>query len=235
MKILLMQLLLMLSTAVSFAQYNAFNCISMEMETKTAKGGFVSATEANIFYGNDGRMTSFYTAPKKYIVLNNAKGEIKIYDQDKNTVIQQQNYLYSTETSQFYFFLNNKKSDLGLQQMGFIQSNVSFAEGLMVTEWLPPANMASQVSKVELVLEDGNPIYIAYYDANNMVTTKSYYYNYIELNQSLNFPSTITQINYSTPVDSTVSKTVYSNVQLDKKEGMESLNFQIPKDAKNIQ
>ncbi|MEQ8927019.1 MAG: hypothetical protein RLO81_14465 [Fulvivirga sp.] len=234
MKYIISGLLLIFSTAASFCQYNNFKNVSLEMETETAKGGYVSNVLAKIVYGNDGSMVSFYKSPKEYIVFNNAKGEIKIYDPQKNTVLQQQNYFYSTETSQFYFFLNNKKSDLGLNQMGFTQSNVKFEEGLMITEWLPPTQMATQVSKVELVHENGDPIYIAYFDNENNVSTKSFYYNYVDLAPRLNFPSSITQINYTTPTDSTITRTTYSNIKLDRPENLESLNFKIPNDAKNI-
>ncbi len=205
------------------------------MESKTAKSGYSSLTDAEVYYANDGSMVSYYNSPKKYTVMNNSKGEIKIYDPEKNVVLLQQNYLYSTETSQFYYFLNNKKSDLGLNQMGFIQNNVRFEEGFMITEWLPPAQMAKSVGKVELVHENGQPIYIAYYDNNNLLTTKSYYYNYVKLNPTLDFPSTITQISYNTPTDSTITKTTYKNIRLDNEVDDKALNFKIPENAKSIQ
>ncbi len=205
------------------------------MESKTAKGGYSSLTGAEVFYTNDGSMISYYSSPKKYTVMNNAKGEIKIYDPEKNVVLLQQNYLYSTETSQFYYFLNNKKSDLGLKQMGFVQNNVRFENEFMVTEWLPPAQMAKSVGKVELVHENGQPIYIAYYDNNNLLTTKSFYYNYVKLSPILDFPSTITQISYNTPTDSTITKTTYKNIRLDNEVDDKALNFKIPENAKSIE
>lgn len=204
------------------------------METKNVKGGYKSSVNAKIYYSNDGRMVSYFSFPKEYVILNNSKGEIKIYDSEKNTVLQQQNFMYSTESSQFYFFLNNKKADLGLGQMGFVQSNVKFEEGLMISEWLPPMNMANQLSKVELVHENENPIYIAYFDQNNELGTKSYYYNYVSLDKSVSFPSTITQISYSTPSDSTITKTTYSNIRFDNQVDQEAMNFKIPDNAKAI-
>ncbi len=217
-----------------FAQYSNFEHVSMEMETKNAKGGYTSAIKAKLYYANDGRMVSFYTYPKEYVILNNAKGEIKIYDQEKNTVLLQQNFMYSTESSQFYYFLNNKKADLGLGQMGFTQSNVRFEDGLMITEWLPPMNMTNQLSKVELVHDNENPIYIAYYDNNNAIGTKSYYYNYQKVSPILSFPTTITQISYTTPTDSTVTKTTYSNIKFDGEVDANALNYKIPNNAKAI-
>ncbi len=224
------------SIAISYcqAQYNSFDKISMSMEAQTAKDGYVSSIKAVIYYSNDGKMVSYYSHPKEYVLLNNIKGEIKIYDADQNTVLQQQNYKYSTETSQFYFFLNNRQSDLGLKQMGFIQSDIKFEEDIMITEWLPPAEMTQALSKVELVHENGQPIYIAYYDANNLLSTKSYYYNYRELNPGLSFPATITKISYISPMDSTITKTSFTNILLDEKVDKKAIDFKIPDNAKSI-
>ncbi|MTI38789.1 hypothetical protein [Fulvivirga lutimaris] len=233
-KYLLMAMVSTIAISFSNAQYNSFDKISMSMEAKTAKDGYVSSINAIIYYNNDGKMVTYYSHPKEYILLNNIKGEIKIYDAKENTVLQQQNYRYSTETSQFYFFLNNKQSDLGLKQMGFIQSNISFEEDVMVTEWLPPAEMAQAITKVELVHENGVPIYIAYYDANNQLSTKSYYYNYNELYPGLSFPATITKISYISPTDSTITKTSFNNILIDEKVDTKAINFKIPDNAKSI-
>ena len=235
---MLLRLILLIVSTISintcWGQYGSFEKVCMEMETKNVKGGYKSSVNAKIYYSNDGRMVSYFSFPKEYVILNNSKGEIKIYDSEKNTVLQQQNFMYSTESSQFYFFLNNKKADLGLGQMGFVQSNVKFEEGLMISEWLPPMNMANQLSKVELVHENENPIYIAYFDQNNQLGTKSYYYNYVSLDKSVSFPSTITQISYSTPSDSTITKTTYSNIRFDNQVDQEAMNFKIPDNAKAI-
>lgn len=229
-----MAVALVVTAKFCFAQYAAVEQMSMHMETKTAKDGYKTAVKADIFYSKDGRMVSHYLAPKKYTVLNNAKGEIKIYDREANTVLQQQNYMYSTETSQFYYFLGNNKTDLGLSQMGFTQSNVKFEDGLMITEWTPPAKMVGKISKVELVLEQGKPIYIAYFDSNNKVSNKSYYYNYLDLNSVLSFPSTITQIVYTSPADSTITKTSYTDIRINNEVDQKLTNFKIPEDAKSI-
>ena len=223
-----------ITISFSHAQYNSFDKISMSMEAKTAKDGYVSSIKAIIYYNNDGKMVTYYSHPKEYILINNIKGEIKIFDAKQNTVLQQQNYRYSTETSQFYFFLNNKQSDLGLKQMGFTQSNIEFEEELMITDWLPPAEMTQALSKVELVHENGQPIYIAYYDANNLLSTKSYYYNYNELYPGLSFPETITKISYISPTDSTITKTSFTNILLDEKVDKKAIEFKIPNNAKSI-
>ena len=228
-------LLAILSTVFFFNGINlvSFEKVSMDMEMKIADGGYSSVTTATIFYSYDGKMLSYFHSPKEMIVSNNAKGEMQVYDPDKNTVIQKQNFTYGTETTQLYFFLQNKKNDLGLSDMGFIQHDVSFEEGLTITDWHPPMEMAAQLSKVRLVHEQGRPIYIGYYDSNDQLATKSYFYNYQTLRPNLDFPLTVTQINYKNQgKDSTINKTTYSNIAFDNAVDNTKFHFIIPNDAK---
>jgi len=206
----------------------------MEMETRTAKGGYTSKINARIYYSSDGKMTTYYDYPREYIIFNNAKGEIKVYNVKENTVIQEQNFLYSTETTQLYYFLQNSKSDLGLTDMGFVQQNIKFEDGLIVTDWLPPANLASELSKVEMVHEQNKPIYIAYYNQENTIGTKSYFYDYSALAPGVEFPASITQIQYLSPTDSTVTKTTYSNFSFDNQINDSFFEYKIPDNAKTI-
>ena len=91
----------------SWTTYLSFNKVSMNMETRTAKGGYTSKINARIYYSSDGKMITYYDYPREYIIFNNAKGEIKVYNVKENTVILEQNFLYSTETTQLYYFLQN--------------------------------------------------------------------------------------------------------------------------------
>lgn len=213
----------------------SFSKVSLEMELRTANNGQNSKFNARIYYSFDGKMVTYYDYPKEYVLLNNAKGDIKIYNKEENSIVQRQNFLYSTESTQLYYFLQNKKGDLGLSDMGFIQSNVRFEEGLLVTEWLPHANMAAKLSKVELVHEKNDPIYIAYYDSEGNIGTKSYFYNYQRVNGDLNFPTTVTQISYTTPMDSSITKITYNNIRFDNQVNDSFFDFKIPDNAKAIE
>ncbi len=48
--------------------------------------------------------------------------------------------------------------------MGYTLKATGFEDGLKITNWSPPMQLATQVSKVELVHEKGNPIYMGYHD-----------------------------------------------------------------------
>lgn len=214
-------------------QVASFERVSMDMTTKLAEQGFSNATTAKIFYSFDGKMVSYFYEPKEMVVSNNAKGEMQVYNPKDNTVIQRQNYTYGTETSQLFYFLQNKKHDLGLSDMGFSQSDISFEDGLTITDWLPPIEMLQQISKVRLVHDRDEPIYVAYYDNSDQIGTKSYFYNYIELKPLLKFPSTVTQIRYKNMgKDSTINKTTYSNFRFDNQVDPSRLTLAIPEDVK---
>ena len=132
--------------------------MSVLMTTRSTHSGKTSMLKAEIAYHISGTMTSHFITPSEQYILNNAKGEVSVFNPQNNTVSQQVNYLFSTETTQFYYFLNNQKSDLGLKKMGFLNKNTRFENDMMITNWIAPAKIASQIKEIELVHKNGNPI-----------------------------------------------------------------------------
>ena len=225
---------LCLTFGVANAQFNSFKHLSMDMQSKSAAKGFVKTVDAKILYSADGSMITEFAEPVNTTVLANTKGDIRIYNRAENSVYTESNYLFSSEHSQLFYFLSNQSFDMGLSNAKFTQSNVRFEEGLMISEWLPPAEMAASLSKVELVTEEGRPIYMAYFGQDGRVTTKTYYSDYESVSHQTAFPSRITQITFSSPYDSAIIRTIYSNVATDNAANKGLLDFQIPTDAKSI-
>lgn len=155
-----------------------------------------------------------------------------IYNPAANTFSQQQNYMLGTETNQLYFFMENKRNDLGLSAMGYTAKNTRFEDGLKITDWLAPMNLASQLSKVELVHEKGNPIFMAYHAANGTVIKKMYFHKYAQISEYISLPSTITQIDFKSPTDSIITKTTYSEFRINQTVSDDKLNFVVPPNAK---
>jgi len=225
-------LLLILILFSSFSDMN-FEKIAIKMTSKSAKNGFTTKIEGEIYYSSNGKMITYFTYPAEYITIANDKGEFLFYDQEKNTVFQSQNDALSSETSFFYFFLNNKKADLGLSDMGFVISNTTFEEGLTVTDWTPPIQIASQVGAIKLVHDRNNPIFMSYKDSNDMLIKKVYYYDYINMG-GIAIPTSVTQIDYHSPIDSVITKISYSNVRLGNEVDDNLLNYEIPESAKVV-
>ena len=215
----------------SISTFKKFERISIKMLSRAAHNGYVTTSEADIYYSYTGKMVTHLKIPEEMIIINNARGEVTIYNVKDNSVYQDQNPLFSTETSQIHIFFQNKRTDLGLKDMGFKTSNTKFEDGLMITEWWPPMEMMSQIQKVELVHERQNPIYLAYVEATGKVVKKVYFYDYIQVGD-IEFPTSITQIDYMASNDSIVTKTAYSDIRVDNQIKTDYLDFEIPRNAK---
>lgn len=222
-------LLLILAIFSSFNTFN-FQKIALKMVTRSAKDGFTSKIEADIYYSANGKMITYFLYPEEYITITNSKGEFALYNQNKNTVFQSQNEAFSSETSFFYFFLNNKKTDLGLSDMGFQITNTTFEEGLTVTEWAPPVQMAAQLGGVKLVHNRQNPIFMSYKDVANNIIKKTYYYDYVNYS-GIDLPTSVTQIDFVSQTDSVLTKTTYSDIRMNNQVDEKLLKFEIPENA----
>ena len=225
-------LLLILILFSSFNDMN-FEKIAIKMVSKSAKNGFTTKIEGEIYYSSNGKMITYFSYPASYITIANDKGEFLFYDQENNTVFQSRNDALSSETSFFYFFLNNKKTDLGLSDMGFHISNTTFEDGLIVTEWTPPIQIASQLGAIKIVHDRNDPIFVSYKDSKGMIIKKVYYYDYINMS-GIAIPTSVTQIDYHSPIDSIITKISYSNVRLDNEVDDNLLNYEIPESAKIV-
>ncbi len=208
-----------------------YNTIALNAKMRKADNGRISIIETNIYMDANGKMATFFSKPENIIIINDEKGKVSIYDKNNNTVVQSQSYTYSSKSNEIYYFINNKKADLGLAEIGFTIEDISYKDGLRITEWVPPLEGLEYFSKVKLVHDNENPIYMEYVDQNEMVVKKTYFYNYEKIN-FIELPKTITQIDFKSENDSIVSKTQFENIRFDESESEEKLNFKIPTDAK---
>lgn len=223
-----------LLVSMAFGYQYIFQKISMDMEMRSVTAGKSARIKANIYYTAEGKMVSYYTEPQEMVIVNNKKGEILIYNPGNNTVIQQQNYTIGTETTQLYYFLENKRNDLGLSAMGYSVRNTRFEDGLKITEWNPPMSIVKEVSKVELVHEKGNPIFMAYHSGSGGILKKIFFYNYTSVSDYITMPTMVTQIEFKTSTDSVITKTTYSQFRLNQNVTDDKLNFVAPPTAKVI-
>ncbi|TRX55995.1 hypothetical protein FNH22_17695 [Fulvivirga sp. M361] len=228
-------LLLVLLCSFTYTSLNPIQRIKLSMVSRSVKDGHLKKVEADVYYNLEGKMVTYYTTPKPYITITNSKGDIQAYDQRQNVVFQTQNLMFSTETTQVYFFLQNKLADLGLSAMGFQMHNVSFDEGLNVTIWQPPIELSGQLKEVKLVHDKRKPIFLSYTDQNDQIVKKTYFYKYITLNGQTPFPTAITQIDYITPSDSTITKVAFSDILVNEQVDKSQLDFEIPVNARVVE
>ncbi|MBE7173824.1 MAG: hypothetical protein INR73_24840 [Williamsia sp.] len=205
--------------------------ISASIVSKQVQSGKSVTIKGEVFYQNNGNMVTNFTYPRAYIVISNKVGEIKIYDPANNTVLQYQNALFSSQTSQFYYFFSGKIADMGLTDIGFVQEKTYPEKGALVSLWkLKVPDRKAVIQKVKLVYQGQKPVYMHYEDAGGKIIRKIYYYNYTPVENS-QFPFTTTEIVYGEG-DSTVTKTQFSDFKINQDATSQYFNFKIPSNAK---
>ena len=210
-----------------------FERISLTMQSRKVLNGKLIITNADLFYNSEGKMVTHILAPFETIIINNVKGDLSIYNPIENYVYKDYNYTQGTETSSLYYFLKDKNNELGLRALGFKLNTSKFENGFLITTWLPPAQYMKIFSIVELVYQQGKPIFTKFINNKNFVIKRSYYYNYTKV-FNYNFPLAITHIEYSEKGDSIVEKTVYSNIKVNNLATNSYFDYQIPASAKIV-
>lgn len=212
-----------------YSQY--FENVQIKASIKKANQGKMQALEMTTYFNIDGKMVSIYEKPDNIVIINNEKGNVTIYDRYNNTLVKSDNPYYSTRSNELYYFLNNKKQDLGLSEMGFTVKNTLFENGFIVTNWAPPEQGEAFFSEIKLVHDNYNPIYIEYLDKEGMIVKKMFFSEYETFNY-IDLPKTITSIDFKSVQDSIVTRTTYGQIIFDTSETTDKLNFDIPSDAK---
>lgn len=224
-------LVLYISNASFLSPFDNIEKISASLISRQVQGGRSVTIRGDIFYQRNGNLTTHFTYPREYILIGNKLGETKIYDPVANTVIQYQNFLFSTQSSQFYYFFSGKIYDMGLTDIGYVQDKTYFENNLKVTEWkLKVPQKKALIQRVKLVFDNQKPVYMHYADANNKIIRKVYYYNYTQLSV-YDFPATTTEIVFNDK-DSSVIKTSYDNFNINESATSGYFNFSIPSNAK---
>ncbi|TAN19463.1 MAG: hypothetical protein EPN37_03455 [Chitinophagaceae bacterium] len=207
--------------------------ISAHIFTRQAENGYKASLEGDIYYSANGNMVSYFTSPKNYVVITNGKGEMRIYNPQKNTVIQLQNNLLSSNITPFYYFFSGKTGDMGLRQSGYHIIDTKFDGDLKITLWRAThGDVRDPVTYVKLVHDKNNPVYMDYENAGKNIIRKVYYYNYTNLN-GVEFPETFTEILYQNK-DSVITKTEYSGFKINEQANNSLFEFRIPANAKLV-
>lgn len=227
-------LLLILFTA-SFS-WQVERRMSLSVMNKVIRDGKVVSISSEIHYHFDrGTLAVHYHQPFEYYLLSDSKGEVRLYYPSKNEVFLSRDPSQITDQSLLYYFLSNRVSDLGLRDMGFTLFKTTQSKGVVSTWWSPPANLAKNLQKVEMVHENHRPIYMAYHHQNK-ITRKVFYYNYTsDPNLPLSIPQKILEYNYLSDGDSLISQMSFTNILFGSKATSPLFEFKIPTNAKVVE
>lgn len=211
--------------------YQGMDLVSFEMERRVnAKGQTIRST-ATIYFNSEGDMVTKYTPPLEMYIFNNTEGEIKLYNQTENTVIQSVNYTAGTTNTNFYYFLQGETEDMGLRKLGFALTNTRYEEGLLITEWSAPMDMSAGFASVELVHQNDLPVFLGHKDQKGNFVKKAFYYDYTQLDGYIMFPNAITEIEYLGKKDSVITKSNFESFRFNDDVDTQYFDFMIPEDA----
>jgi hypothetical protein len=224
-------LLCLLVSSLFFLSPQSIERLSATITTRQVQKGKSVTVRGQLFYQRNGNMVTHFTFPREVVILSNKLGETRIYDPSRNAVIRYQSEAFSTQTTQLAFFLSGTTSDMGLIRLGFVQDKTSNIGKLLITEWrLKIPNTKSPIQRVKIVYDRANPIYMHYTDGTGKIIRKVFYYGYQPI-EGRPFPATTTEIVYQDH-DSTVSKTVYTDFQLNQAATSPYFEYTIPANAK---
>lgn len=202
--------------------------ISADVEVKQVSQGKSVTITKSVYCANNGRLVVHFHKPEDYYMLTNVKGETRLYMPKTNEVLSENSGSFSSKDELLSLFMAGRVQDLGLSLYGYqLQSTVN--EDGKIKKTFVNRNDRN-TPKVEIVFDNYLPIFIAYYDKNGKVSSKTYFSNYTSAGR-IKFPARSTSIAYVAK-DSTVTRTVYSNVKVDSEES--EFNFEIPSDAKTV-
>lgn len=219
-----LSLLLLLSISV-YGQRR----VQADVEVKNVSGKSVLTTTKSVYCANNGRLVVSFHKPFEYILLTNVNGEATYYLPLTNEVMSENSGMNNSKDEMLSLFLSGRLEDMGLGLYGYTLSSTRVDEDGNVIKTFS-ARQKDIAPKVEIVYKDYLPIYVAYFDLEGKVTTKTYLSQYRNVGM-MPFPHRSTTIMYEKK-DSTIVRTVYSNVKLDTSDPM--FDFQVPSDAKAV-
>lgn len=212
--------------------FQGFNTVSFDMERRVNTKGQTTKSTATVYFNASGDMVTKYAPPLEVYIFNNTEGEIKLYNETDNTVIQSVNYTAGTTNTNFYYFLLGETEDMGLRKLGFSLRDTKYEDGLLITDWAAPMDMsASGFVSVELVHQNDLPVFLGHKDQKGNFVKKAYYYDYTLLEGYIMYPNSITEIEYLGKKDSVISKSNFENFRFNNPQDKNFFDFVIPEDA----
>lgn len=207
--------------------------LSVEVEeVSVAEGQKITVTKS-IFLNPDGRMVVEQHKPDRTIFLTNALGEMQIYNPRKNEVVVTSNKEMASGRDLVAMFASGAYVDMDLPMYGYVASDVRNEDGMTIKTFVPKGGSGGQgVASVELVFQNQLPICMIYYDANRRAVRKLYFSRY-EYGM-IALPMRVTEVEYSSPTDSLVRLSRYSNLRFGADTASEMFDFQVPREATRI-
>ena len=203
--------------------------ISAGVEVKQAAGGKVATVTKRVFCSLDGRIVVHFLKPEDYIVTSNVKGETRLFIPRTNEVVMDNTAVMTSQDELVSVFMSGRGEDLGLGMYGYRLQATTREDGLVKKTFV--SDKDGDVPRVEIVYENFLPIYCGYLDASGKTISKTFYSNYVPAGR-MRLPTRVTSITYTSQKDSSVMRTIYSDIRVDDDDPY--YDFQVPANAKVV-
>lgn len=203
--------------------------ISAGVEVKQAAAGKVATITKRVHCSIDGRAVIHFLKPQDYIVVTNVKGETRMYIPGTNEVVVDNSATLTSQDELISVFMSGRAEDLGLGMYGYRLQSTTREDGLVKKTFV--TDKSGDIPKVEIVYDNFLPIYAGYLDAGGKTITKTFYSNYVPAGR-MRIPTRTTSITYTSPRDSSVMRTIYSDIRVDDDDPL--YDFEIPANAKVV-
>ena len=218
----ILPLLLLLAALPAGAQRK----VSADVEVKTVNNGKLASVTKSVYCTNNGRLVTLFRTPLTYYVVSNAKGEVQVYRPDTNEILPQTDKSLSSNTELVSMFMQGRIDDLGLGFFGYKVTATTRDDGYIKKTF---TSADTQLPVVDIVYEDYLPIYCEYTAPDGKLLNKKYLSDYQRFGRFI-LPCRMTDIAYGDKRDSSVTRTIYSNVRIDVDDP--AFDFTVPADAK---
>jgi outer membrane lipoprotein-sorting protein len=226
--------LLLVLLLMSFIPSGNIDVLSLDMVAKTLYQGKSISVKGELYYKfQGGIMITRVSSPIEQIVFANATGEFKSYDVKSNSVTLMQGVDFSSKNSFIYNFLYGNTNDMGMVALGYKLKETRVEDKVVISTWLAPADRVQNIKKAEIAYENNLPIFMGFYDDKGNALQKIYYTNYQNVSH-LKMPFNITEIEYMSPSDSTITRRLYSNLKINNQVDNTWFKYQIPVNAKIV-
>ena len=223
-------LLTLLALTLPLQTVSAQRKVSAQARVQTVMDGKVTTVTKTLYCQANGRMVTVFSDPYPYYVITNPLGESQLYIPSTHEVMQQTSEEYSDRDDLIYLFLSGRVEDMGLVYFGYsLVSSQREGDGIVKKTFRTTA--AGKVPTVEVVTQNQLPIYLAYIDAGGKVLSRTYLSEYTRLPR-FTMPARVTNIAYTQARDSVITRTTYSQIQVDVDDP--HFSFQVPADAKPV-
>ena len=203
--------------------------VSADVEVKQAADGKVATVTKRVYCSLDGRIVVHFLKPEDYIVTTNVKGETKIFIPRTNEVVVDNTSVMTSQDELISVFMSGRAEDLGLGMYGYRLQSTTREDGLVKKTYV--TDKEGDVPKVEIVYENFLPIYCGYVNSSGKTISKTYYSKYVPAGRTM-IPTRTTSITYTSQKDSSVMRTIYSDIRVDDIDPY--YDFQVPAGAKVV-